>query len=209
MKFGSSPPLPRFSAVKSCKRKSLEPKQSERWLKEVQMVRETNHPNIVSYQPLPAELAAAIDNPSGLPLLPMEYCNRGNLRTMLQQLQNSSGLQEEQVRTVLGDTAGALSYLHRRDIVHRDFKPENVVVQEDAGRKGGLVFKLIDLGLAKEDNDTKQSIVGTPNYVAPEILQGKPYNHTVDYWSFGIVAYEVICGDMKYPFLSNRTPIER
>lgn len=168
------------------------------------MMRTIRHPNIVSYEPLPAELEQGIENPSKLPLLPMEYCDKHNLRVMLRQPRNSSGLQEEDIRAVLGDMADALMYLHRLGIVHRDFKPENIVLKESGERKSGVVYKLIDLGFAKELDGTR-SIVGTMNYAAPEVIQGKNYSFTIDYWSFGIVAFEIICGNLKYPFLPNES----
>lgn len=138
----------------------------------------------------------------------MEYCRGGNLRFVLQRPHNSSGLQETDVRSVLGDMTEALLYLHQLHIVHRDFKPENIVLQTSTERKNGLIYKLIDLGFAKK-LDSTLSIVGTMDYVAPEILCGKRYNVGVDYWSFGIVAYEIICGNNKYPFPSKMPFVER
>lgn len=127
---------------------------------------------------------------------------------MLQQLRNSSGLQEEDIRAILEDMSEALQYLHRAGIVHRDFKPENVVLQENNERKTGVTYKLIDLGFAKE-LDATLSMVGTADYAAPEILRGQNYNLSVDYWSFGIVTHEVICGNKRYPFLPNVPAIRR
>lgn len=78
----------------------------------------------------------------------------------------------------------AIEYLHRRNIVYRDIKPENIMVDEE----GYLV--LIDMGTAKilkEKNGINRTytILGTPHYMAPEILQGKGYGLLVDLWSIG------------------------
>lgn len=170
------------------------------------MVKAINHPNIISYEVLPTELEEGISNPSKLPMLPMEYCSGGNLRFMLKRPCNASGLQEADVRIVLEDMIEAVSYLHQLEIVHRDFKPENIVLKETTERKCGVIYKLIDLGFAKE-LETMLSIVGTEDYAAPEIFMGQKYNIGVDYWSFGITAYEIICGNKKYPFpLSANVP---
>lgn len=197
-----------FLAVKRCKNVQLTAKQRERWCNEVDMLSTLRHPNIVAHENLPVELIERIENPSKLPLLPMEYCSKGNLRMMLQQLRNYSGLQEEDVRDFLEDMSEALQYLHRVGIVHRDFKPENVVLQDNSVRKTGITYKLIDLGFAKE-LDATLSIVGTADYAAPEILRGQDYNLSVDYWSFGIVVHEIICGNKRYPFLPNMPAIRR
>lgn len=164
------------------------------------------HPNIVSYEDLPNELEEGIENPCKLPLLPMEYCAKGNLRIMLHQPHNCSGLQEGDVRGVLLDMSEALLYLHNRDIVHRDLKPDNVVIKECSDKPTGVIYKLIDLGFAKEV-DTTMSLVGTTDYAAPEILQGENYHISVDYWSFGILTYEIICGNKKYPFTLPNVPV--
>lgn len=138
----------------------------------------------------------------------MEYCNGGNLRVMLKKPCNFSGLQESNVRTILEDIIEALLYLHQLNIVHRDLKPENIVLKESTVRECGVIYKLIDLGFAKELEDTL-SLVGTVDYVAPEIFCGQRYNHSVDYWSLGVMAYEIICGNRKYPFPSNVPFVKR
>jgi serine/threonine protein kinase len=168
-----------------------------------------NCPNIVSFRPLPKHLEAIMlkYNPTKLPLLSMEYCKKGNLRHVLNQPKNSTGLQESDVRIVLADITKAVSYLHQHKITHRDIKPENIVLQECGGRPGEVIYKLIDLGYAKELNDSVVSFVGTLHYLAPEIMQTENYGCTVDYWSLGIVAFEIICGVL--PFLPQYTPVER
>ena len=88
----------------------------------------------------------------------------------------------------------ALEQLHLRGIVYRDLKPENVMINE----KGHLL--LIDMGTAKVLNNSKKglsrtyTILGTPHYMAPEILKGKGYDFAVDIWSLGICMYEFMCG---------------
>lgn len=164
-----------------------------------------SHENLVKYKPLPNDFPK-LSNPSALPLLSMEYCSAGNLRQVLRSPENACGLGEEQAKEVLIDVASGLHYLHDHNITHRDLKPDNVVLQKCKARKSGLVYKLIDLGFAKELQNTL-SLVGTYEYVAPEILEDKHYSHSVDYWSLGIMTYEVIC--CTYPFMKQSNLVDK
>jgi cGMP-dependent protein kinase len=87
----------------------------------------------------------------------------------------------------------ALEYLHSNNIIYRDIKPENIMVDN----KGYL--KLIDMGTAKILKNCKTfTIIGTPHYMAPEIIQGKGYGFHVDIWSVGICLYEFMCGGVPF-----------
>ena len=90
----------------------------------------------------------------------------------------------------------ALEYLHSKSIVYRDLKPENIMVN-DAG-----YMYLIDLGTAKPLIKSRAyrtyTIIGTPHYMAPEIILGKGYSFNVDLWSMGICMYEFMCGGVPY-----------
>ena len=93
----------------------------------------------------------------------------------------------------------ALEFLHKNNMVYRDLKPENILL--DA--KGHI--KLTDFGLSKileTESDKAFTICGTPQYLAPEILQKKGYNKAVDWWSLGCVMYEMLTG--KIPFAIKR-----
>ncbi|POI35802.1 hypothetical protein CIB84_000447 [Bambusicola thoracicus] len=96
-------------------------------------------------------------------------------------------------------------YLHENRIIHRDLKPENIVLQQGEQR---LIHKIIDLGYAKEldQGSLCTSFVGTLQYLAPELLEQQKYTVTVDYWSFGTLAFECITGFR--PFLPNWQPVQ-
>ena len=90
--------------------------------------------------------------------------------------------------------------MHARNIIYRDLKPENVMVGEDG------YIKLIDMGTCKKIKEKGSTtgvnktftIIGTPNYMAPEIISGKGYSYTVDLWSLGVVLYEFMAGFVPF-----------
>lgn len=99
----------------------------------------------------------------------------------------------------VGSIILAIEYLHSMNIVYRDLKPENAMIDS----KGFLL--LIDLGTAKPLKSSKgfasaktYTIIGTPHYMAPEIISGKGYNYLVDLWTIGVVMYEFMAGLLPY-----------
>ena len=85
-----------------------------------------------------------------------------------------------------------LDYLQKKFIAHRDIKPSNIMIDSNG------YLKMIDFGTSKVLTDYTSTIIGTPHYIAPEILRGRGYSLSCDFWSLGICMYEIFYG--KYPF---------
>jgi len=96
----------------------------------------------------------------------------------------------------------AIKHIHDKKILHRDLKSQNIFLT-----KNGLI-KLGDFGIAKCLNftlDKAKTVVGTPYYLSPEIIENKPYSYKSDIWSLGVLLYEMIC--LKVPFDASSLPM--
>jgi cGMP-dependent protein kinase 1 len=92
-----------------------------------------------------------------------------------------------------------LEYLHSHNIIYRDLKPENIMIDQDG------YPKIIDFASAKILENRTYSTVGTPHYMAPEVISGKGYNFTADYWSLGVMVYEFLFNEL--PFCADETDV--
>ena len=109
---------------------------------------------------------------------------------LFQHLRSTRFFPEEKVRFYAASIGLALDYLHSKGIIYRDIKPENILIGEDG------YLKLIDFGMAKiiKNGEKATSFCGTPEYLAPEIITGEGHNASADWWSFGILIFEMLCG---------------
>ncbi|KAL5015967.1 hypothetical protein ScPMuIL_005556 [Solemya velum] len=117
---------------------------------------------------------------------------------LFQILEDDGNLPEDQVKVIACQLASALFYLHSHRILHRDMKPQNILLG-----KGGVV-KLCDFGFARAmsfNTLVLTSIKGTPLYMSPELVEEKPYDHTADLWALGCILYELFTGTP--PFYTN------
>lgn len=100
------------------------------------------------------------------------------------------------------DAASAVAYLHERSppIIHRDIKPENLLVCEGT-------LKMADFGWSNIKDRKRQTYCGTPDYLAPEMIDGSGHNEKLDVWSLGVLTYELLTG--KAPFTPKKTKDRR
>ncbi|CAF3899378.1 unnamed protein product, partial [Rotaria magnacalcarata] len=120
------------------------------------------------------------------------------LADLYQLLEDDVSLPEETVQKIACQLASALYYLHSHRVLHRDMKPQNILIFP-----GGKV-KLCDFGFARNmtmETMVLTSIKGTPLYMCPELVDEKPYDHSADLWALGCILYEVYHG--KPPFFTN------
>ncbi len=126
----------------------------------------------------------------------MEFCDGITLERLVRL---NGPLSQEDFRRAFGQIASAVLYAHQREVVHRDIKPVNVMLNFDG------TVKLMDFGLAKPINELEpvnevdNHIVGTPRYMAPEQLKGREISEATDYFALGCTAYKLLTGDTLFP----------
>ncbi|RTG87932.1 protein kinase X [Schistosoma bovis] len=129
-----------------------------------------------------------------------EYVCGGELFKYLREVGHFSS---ETTRFYTSEIILALKYLHSLNIVYRDLKPENLLLDYSGH------LKMTDFGFAKHVKDRTYSLCGTPEYLAPEILQGKGHNHAADWWTTGIIIYEMLVGFILMHFIITNRSIVR
>lgn len=122
----------------------------------------------------------------------MQYVNGGEL---FFHLSRERVFSEDRTRFYGAEIISALGYLHSNGIIYRDLKLENLLLDKDGH------IKIADFGLCKEDityGRTTKTFCGTPEYLAPEVLEDSDYGRAVDWWGTGVVMYEMICGRLPF-----------
>nr|XP_012301516.1 serine/threonine-protein kinase 36 isoform X2 [Aotus nancymaae] len=147
--------------------------------REIEIMRGLRHPNIVhmldSFE-TDKEVVVVTDYAEG---------------ELFQILEDDGKLPEDQVQVIAAQLVSALYYLHSHRILHRDMKPQNILLAKGGG------IKLCDFGFARAMSTNTMvltSIKGTPLYMSPELVEERPYDHTADLWSVGCILYELAVG---------------
>jgi serine/threonine protein kinase len=166
-----------------------------RFLREAEMAAQLNHPNIVDIY--------AVDEAGGIVFFVMAYITGDNVAKLLHE---HGPLPIDQTRRILRDVADALAYAHERGVIHRDIKPDNILIDADSGRP-----MVTDFGIARavSEGETRLTAtgiaIGTPTYMSPEQASGeRAIDGRSDLYSLGILGYQMLSGEP--PFVGNSTP---
>ncbi len=180
---------------------AAEPKHRQRFMREARAASRIEHSNVV-------EIVEVGTTPDGAAYLVMELLEGHDLRAVLRR---DGPLPWPRARHYLLQAVAALGAAHRQGVIHRDIKPANCFVcQADDGGLGRI--KLLDFGIAKLGEDPSAShsssagkrltqtgeLVGTLAYLAPEFAEGKPASVFTDMYALGIMAYELLTGDVPF-----------
>src|SRR5689334_3527957 len=166
-----------------------------RFLREAETAAQLNHPNIVDIY--------AVDEAEGIVYFVMAYITGDNLA---KRLHDRGAMSVDETRRVLRDVADALAYAHERGVIHRDIKPDNILIDAQSGRP-----MVTDFGIARAvtEGDSRLTAtgiaIGTPTYMSPEQAAGeRTIDGRSDLYSLGVVGYQMLTGEP--PFTANSTP---
>lgn len=169
----------KFYVVKEVNTTKMNRKEREEAKKEVKVLSQMHHPNIVTYR-------ESFED-SGIMYIVMDYCDGGDLYSRINK-QRGQPFPEDQILDWFVQLCLAVKHVHDRKILHRDIKSQNIFLT-----KSGRV-KLGDFGIARVLSSTVElarTCIGTPYYLSPEICENRPYNNKSDIWAMGCVLYEV------------------
>lgn len=168
-------------ATKVFERLNLEEDDELALQQEVDILSQLDHPNVV-------KLHEIYDEDDRI-YLTLEIMAGGELFERIVEKEHYS---EKEAAETLKPIVDAIRYCHSLGIVHRDLKPENLLYETS---DAGSAIKITDFGMARfVQGELATTACGTPNYVAPEIIEGKGYGPEVDFWSIGIILYIMLCG---------------
>jgi len=173
-------------AVKIIEKRQNDPDKLTKVKNEIELMQKLNHKNIVCLKEVFEE-----DTEEGRIFMVMEYVSGGEL---FDHIVNRGHYSEHDAALVIRQIIEAVSYLHTNNIAHRDLKPENLLCTG----VNNEIIKVADFGLSKEFDDSMETMCGTPDYVAPEVLRGNGYTNAVDIWSIGVVTYVMLCGSPPF-----------
>ena len=179
-----------YFAIKSISIKNLSQKDYYDLVKEVDIISGLDHPNIIKFYETYHDAYYFH--------IVMELCKG---KEVFDKIANHGFMPEKKVVNIIFKVLLAIAHCHSRGITHRDLKPENILFES---LKPDAEIKLIDFGLSRKyaKDEKMHTILGTPYYVAPEVLKGE-YDEKCDIWSIGAMTYLMLCGDPPFTGSSN------
>uniref|UniRef100_A0A8C5I5D8 Mitogen-activated protein kinase kinase kinase 12 n=1 Tax=Gouania willdenowi TaxID=441366 RepID=A0A8C5I5D8_GOUWI len=150
---------------------------------DIKHLRKLKHPNIITFKGICTQAPCYC--------ILMEYCAQGQLYEVLRA---GRKITPSLLMDWAMGIAGGMNYLHLHKIIHRDLKSPNILITYDDA------VKISDFGTSKElsDKSTKMSFAGTVAWMAPEVIRNEPVSEKVDIWSFGVVLWEMLTGEVPY-----------
>jgi serine/threonine-protein kinase len=169
----------------------------QRFLREAETAAQLNHPNIVPIY--------TVEEKDNLVYFVMAFISGDNLGKVITE---RGAMDPDDVRRILREVSDALAYAHHRNVIHRDIKPDNILIDGDSGRA-----MVTDFGIARALTDSSDSrltatgmAIGTPAYMSPEQSAGdSQIDGRSDLYSLGVVGYQMLCGEL--PFDAPNTPM--
>ncbi|EGR34335.1 protein kinase domain protein [Ichthyophthirius multifiliis] len=173
--------------IKQIAMNSLSPEEQKEIVKEAKILEILCHPNIVKFKEIYKTKSQKL-------CIVMEYANGGDLSKTIQNA-NGKLFSQNQILDWFTQICLAVKHVHDRKILHRDIKGQNIFLTKEN------ICKLGDFGIARVLSKTcekAKTVIGTPYYLSPEIIENRPYSYKSDIWSLGVVLYE-LCA-LKPPF---------
>jgi len=169
-------------AVKEIAMERLSKKLRESLLSEVDILRRIRHDNVIA-------LHDSVKDHGSIYLI-LEYCRGGDLHAYLQRHKRVS---EKVAKHFIRQLASGLKMLRDNNVVHRDLKPQNILLVEN---NENTLLKIADFGFAKflQPFALAETLCGSPLYMAPEVMQGQKYDAKADLWSVGVILYQLVTG---------------
>ena len=162
--------------------------------REIQIMYKLDHPYII-------KLANHFEDDEDFCLI-MQYASKGQLYSQIKRLKR---LDQKQAAQYMREIISAVKYLHTRDppIIHRDIKPENVLLDSEG------ICKLADFGWSnfEEGNKQRETYCGTPEYLAPEIINKTGHDENINIWSLGVMLFEMLTGKTPFNFKGDRNQL--
>lgn len=184
VKLAKHVPTGREVAIKIIDKTQLNPSSLQKLFREVRIMKLLDHPNIV-------KLFEVIETEKTLYLV-MEYASGGEV---FDYLVAHGRMKEKEARAKFRQIISAVQYCHQKNIVHRDLKAENLLLDAD------MNIKIADFGFSNEfvPGNKLDTFCGSPPYAAPELFQGKKYDGPeVDVWSLGVILYTLVSGSLPF-----------